>query len=128
MIINVHSDASYLSSRYACIRSAGNFFLVWTPHDNHPIRLNGAIFTLCTIPNFSAASAAESELGELFLNAKEEKTMRLTSQDIVHHQPPTPINCNNATSAGIANGTVKRQQSRSMEMRYVSICDLVKND
>eukprot|EP00804_Cyclotella_cryptica_P019752 CCRYP_009658-RB/>CCRYP_009658-RB protein AED:0.46 eAED:0.46 QI:0/0/0/1/0/0/4/0/163 len=35
-----------------------------------------------------------------------------------HPQPPTPIHCDNSTAIGIVNNTVKRQKSRSMEMRY----------
>ena len=37
------------------------------------------------------------------------------------------MHCDNATSAGIVNYTVKRELSRSMEMRYFYICDLVKH-
>ena len=78
MILNVHSDASYLSARYARIQASGHFFLGWKPQDKHPIHLNGAIFTLCHILKLVAASAAEAEIGALFLNAKEAKIMRLS--------------------------------------------------
>jgi hypothetical protein len=40
-----------------------------------------------------------------------------------HVQPKTPVHCDNATAVGIANGTVKRQRSRSMEMRFFWISD-----
>jgi len=43
----------------------------WSPKDGDPIKLNGAFFTLCTILRFVVASAAEAELGALFLNCKE---------------------------------------------------------
>jgi hypothetical protein len=127
MILNIHSDASYLSARGAKSRASGHFFLGWLPRDNQPIRLNGAIFTLCAILKFVAASAAEAELGALFMWAKEGRIHRLTLKELGHPQPPTPIHCNNITAADIANGTVKRQRSRSMEMRYFYICDQVKN-
>ena len=71
MILNIHSDASYLSEPGGKSRAAGHFFLGWIPHDGEPIRLNGAFFTLCTILKFVAASAAEAELGALFLNMRE---------------------------------------------------------
>ena len=70
MVLNVHSDASYLSVKNAKNRAAGIFFLGSLPRNNQPIRLNGAIAVLCTILKFVAASAAETELGALFLNAK----------------------------------------------------------
>ena len=63
----------------------------------------------------------------MVLNAKEAKIIRLTLEELGHPQPPTPMHCNNATAAGVANNTVKRQQSRRMEMRYFYICDLVKH-
>ena len=40
--------------------------------------------------------------------------------------PPTPIHYNNTTAVGIANETVKKHQSRPMEMRYCYSCDQVK--
>ena len=81
MILNVHSDASYLSCADAKSRAAGIFFLGSVPRDKQPITLNGAIHVLCTILKFVAASAAEAELGALFLNAKEAKVMRLTLEE-----------------------------------------------
>jgi hypothetical protein len=44
---------------------------------------------------------------------------------MVHLQPPTPINCKNSTAVGIVNNTVKRQYSRSMEMRFFWVVDAV---
>jgi hypothetical protein len=40
-------------------------------------------------------------------------------------QPKTPVHCNNATAVGIANNTIKRQHSRSMEIRFFWIGDKV---
>jgi hypothetical protein len=127
IILNIHSDASCLSTRGAKSRASGHFFLGWVPRDNQPIRLNGAFFTLCAILKFVAASAAEAELGALFMCAKEGRIYRLTLQELGHLQPLTPIHCDNTTAAGIANGTVKKQRSRSMEIRYFYICDQAKN-
>ena len=70
MVLNIHSDASYASERGAKSRTAGHYFLGWVPHDNEPIRLNDAIYTLCNITKFVASSASETELGALFMNAK----------------------------------------------------------
>ena len=123
MILNVHSDASYLSAPNARSRASGYYFLGWLPKDNEPIRLNGAINVLCCLLKFVAASAAEAELGALFLNAKEAKIMRLTLHELGHPQPPTPIHIDNSTTVGIVNNTVKRQKSRSMEMRYFWLLD-----
>jgi hypothetical protein len=126
MILNIHSDASYLSETRARSRVAGHFFLGATPTNNQPIELNGAIYTLCGILKIVVASAAEAELGALFMNIKEGVILRLILTELGHKQPPTPVHCDNQTATGIANDTVKKQRSRSMEMRFFWICDQVK--
>jgi hypothetical protein len=126
MILNIHSDASYLSETKARSRVAGHFFLGSTPTDNQPIKINGAIYTLCGILKIVVASAAESELGALFMNIKDGIILRLILAELGHKQPPTPVHCDNKTATGIANDTVKKQRSRSMEMRFFWICDQVK--
>ena len=118
MVLNVHSDASYLTAPGARSRAGGHFFLGSLPKDGYPIRLNGAVLALSTILKCVAASAAEAELGALFLNAQEAKIMRLTLQEMGHPQPPTPIHCDNTTAVGICHNTIKRQRSRAMNMRY----------
>ena len=66
MILQIHTDSSYLSEPKARSRAAGHYFLGWLPQTNQPIHLNGAIHTLCTVLKFVASSAAEAELGALF--------------------------------------------------------------
>jgi hypothetical protein len=118
MILNVHSDVSYLSTPKARSRAGGYFFLGSLPRDGDPIKLNEAIHVSCTILKLVAASTAEAKLGALFLNAQEAKVFRLILAKLGHLQPPTPIHIDNTTTVGIVNNTIKRQQSRSMEMRY----------
>ena len=94
------------------------YFMGESPQDGKPITLNGNIFVVCGMLKFVAASAAEAELGALFVNGKETKIIRLILEEMGHAQPPTPIHCDNKTATGIANDTVKKHRSRSMEMRY----------
>ena len=123
MLLNVHSDASYLSAPKARSRAGGYFFLGSLPKHGQPIQLNGAIHVNCTVLKPVAASAAQAELGALFHNAQQTKIIRLTLQEMGHPQPATPINIDNTTAVGIVNSTIKRQQSRSMEMRYFWLLD-----
>ena len=123
MILNVHSDASYLSAPKARSRAGGYYFLGSVPRDNEPIFLNGGFYILCTILKLVAASAAEAELGALFLNAKQTKIIRITLEELGHPQPPTPMHIDNSTTVGIVNNTIKKQKSRSMEMRYMWLLD-----
>ena len=123
MILNIHSDVSYLSKANTHSRVCGHFFMGWKSNPTQPIKLNGAFFTLCAILRFVMAFAAEAELGALFLNCKQATIVLLTLMG--HPLPPMPIYCNNSTEVGIANNTVKQQRSRSMEMRFFWIADAV---
>ena len=125
MILNIHSDASYLSEAKARSRACGHFFMGWMPRDGEPIRLNGAFHVSTTILRFVVASAAEAELGALYHNCQTGIIFRLTLAEMGHPQPQTPVHCDNATAVGIANNTIKRQRSRSMEMRFFWIGDKI---
>jgi hypothetical protein len=89
MVLNVHSDASYLSAPNAHSCTGGYFFLGSIPKDDSPIIINGAIHITCTILKLVAASAAEAELGALFLNAQEAKVIRLVLEELTWPPPAT---------------------------------------
>lgn len=93
------------------------------PSDGQPIFLNGNIQITSGILKLVGASAAKVELGALFVNAKEAKIIRLILEELGHPQPPTPIHINILTTVGIVNNMIKRQRSRSMEMRYFWLLD-----
>jgi hypothetical protein len=42
MVMNIHSNASYLSKTNSRSRSCGHFFMGWMPKNDEPIQLNGA--------------------------------------------------------------------------------------
>jgi hypothetical protein len=106
MVLNIHSDALYLTEPNGCSRTCGHFFMGSLPEAGKPIRLNGAFHTLCAILRFVVASAAEAELRVLFLNCQEGMIFRLTLEDLGHPQTKIPVHCNNATAIGIANNTI----------------------
>ena len=128
MIMNIHSDASYLSESKTRSRAYGHFFMGSTPVTGEPIILNGAFYTNSVILKFVVASATEAELGALFHNCHDEIIFRQTLSNMGHPQPRTPVHCNNATAVGIGNNTIKQQQSRSMEMRYFWVADKTAQD
>jgi hypothetical protein len=68
MIINIHSDACYLSKAKACSQTCGHFFMGWMPNDGDPININEAFHVSANILCFVVASAAEAELGALYHN------------------------------------------------------------
>ena len=95
------------------------FFLGSVPQEGTPIKLNGNIAITCAILKLVAASAAETELGVLFLNVQETRILHLMLYEIGHPQPQTPAHVYNTTCVGIINNTIMRQQSLTMEMRYL---------
>jgi hypothetical protein len=123
MILNVHSNALYLSASHARSRASGYFFLGSIPVDGDQIKLNGTIHITCTILKLVAASASIAKLGALFLNAQEAKVLQLTLNELGHPQLPTPIHIDNTTTIGIVNNTIKRQRSCTMEMHYFWLLD-----
>ena len=90
--------------------------------------MNGAFYVSATIVRFVVASAAEAELGALYDNCQKGIVYRDILKDMGHPQPCTPVHCDNATAVGIANNLVKRQRSRSMEMRFFWISDKCAQD
>jgi hypothetical protein len=68
MIMNIHSNASYLSAPGSQNHTCRHFFMGSILKDNKPIVLNGAFHTSTTAMRFFVASAAEAELGALFHN------------------------------------------------------------
>jgi hypothetical protein len=73
MVLNIHSDASYLSEANAHSRACRHFFMGWRPDPSKPIKLNGAFFTLCAIFCFVVASTAKANLGAFFLNSNRQQ-------------------------------------------------------
>ena len=126
MILHVDSDASYLSESKARSRAGGYHYLSNSPKNpdkppelNDPLPpANGAINVLCQIMREVLSSAAEAELAALFHNSKKACPIRTTLEELGHPQPPTPIQTDNSTAAGIANDTVKQKRSKAINMRF----------
>jgi hypothetical protein len=128
MQLHVHSDASYLSVTRARSRAGGHFTLnnipkpqQQTPHP--PPTLNGPIHTICKIMSNVMGSAAEAEIGATYINAQESVPIRTTLVEMGHPQPPTPIQVDNTTAVGFANGTIKQKRSKAIDMRFYWLQD-----
>jgi hypothetical protein len=67
MVLAIHSDALYLSEPKARSRAGGHMFM--TGKEEIPIN-NGAVHNISQIIRAVMSSAAEAELGALFINAK----------------------------------------------------------
>ena len=121
----MYIDASYLSAAKGRSRAGGYFFLGSLPTDGKPIQLNGTIMITCKILKLVASSAAEAELGALFVNTKEARILRLTLQELDHPQTQTPIHVDNTTVIGIVNNMVKHPKvshfhcARSLPLNHI---------
>ena len=69
------------------------------------------------------ASAAEAEVGTLYMNAQEALSIRQCLIELGHPQPATPIKADNNTAKGILTGTMKQKQSKAIDMRFYWIKD-----
>ena len=115
MILAVHSDASYLSVKKARSRVGGHFFM--SSDVEHPPN-NGAVHTIAQIIKAVMASAAEAEIGALYLNAREVIPMRVTLEEMGHPQPRTPMQTDNSVAQGLATLNVAPKRLKAMDMRF----------
>jgi hypothetical protein len=70
---------------------------------------NGAILIVRKNLKHVMSSAAEAEIGAVFLNSKEGAVLRTTLEELGHKQPPTPMETDNTTVTGYSNGTIKQK-------------------
>jgi hypothetical protein len=77
MILHIHSDASYLSENDATSR-AGGFFYMRNTTKNDKKLTNGDISIVSKVLKHVMSSAAEAEIGAVFINAKEGAVPRAT--------------------------------------------------
>ena len=120
MILQIHSDGSYLSCPKARSRVGGHHFLsnIETPPVN-----NGAIHTVCKIMTNIMASAAEVEIASIFVNLKEACPTRTCLIEMGHPQPSTPVCVDNTTAVSLVQRTLKQKRSKAMDMRFYWIQD-----
>ena len=64
------------------------------------------------------SSAGEAEAAGLFHNCQIACGIRTVLQEMGWPQPPTIVECDNTTAAGIANDTVKPKRTKAMDMRH----------
>lgn len=128
MQLTMESDASYLSEPKARSRVGGYLYLSNKNNadPNKQPMMNGAVLVISQILKNVMASAAEAEVGGLFVNGQEGLPIRTALEEMGWKQQPTPIATDNQTAKGIANETVKQRRSKAIDMRFYWIRDRVK--
>ena len=66
MILNVHSDSSYLPAAKSRSCAGGYSFLDSLTPDGNTIQINGNIMKTCKMLKLAASSVSEAELGRWF--------------------------------------------------------------
>jgi hypothetical protein len=115
MVLAIHSDASYLNERNSRSRVGGHHFL--SSNTEIPPN-NGAVLNISQIIKAVMSSAAESEMGGLYINAKQAVPQRNLLEEMGHPQPPTPIQTDNSTAYGVVTNKIQPKATKAMDMRF----------
>jgi hypothetical protein len=115
MVLAIHSNALYLSKPKACSCTGGHMFMA--RKDKIPSN-NGAILNIFQIMWAVMSSAAEAELGALFINAKTTISMQQRLIEHSHPQPRTPIQTDNATAHTLLTNNISPKALKAMDMRF----------
>ncbi len=115
MVLAIHSNASYLSEPKARIRMGGHMFMAG--RDNIPTN-NGALLNILQIIRAGMSSAAEAELGALFINAKTAISMRHMLKEFGHPQPPTPTQTDIKTAHDLLTNKIMPKALKAMDMCF----------
>ena len=81
-----------------------------------PLPNNGAVLNLSPIICKIMSSAAESELGALFLDSKAAVSMWKTFEELGYPQPKTPIQTDNKTIDGLINNKIVSKATKSTDI------------
>ena len=115
MVLAAHSNARYHNEAGARRTAGGHFYL--SKNEEIPPN-NGSKLNVAQIIKAVMPSAAESELGALYINARESVHIRNILEEMGHPQPPTPLQIDNSTAEGVVNNKVQPKRMKPMDMRF----------
>lgn len=113
MILRADSDAAYLVAPEARSRAGGYQYL----SNKEGTVFNGPVAVIAKVIKNVMASAAEAELGALFMNVQEAVGLRNCLEAMGYPQPATPLKFNNSCANGIFNNTMKQKRSKAIDIR-----------
>ena len=79
---------------------------------------NGYVITMSQIIKAVMSSAAEAELGALFVNVMEAVYMQKMIGEMGHKQAKTPMQTDNSMEEGLINKKIQPKCTKSMDMRF----------
>ena len=112
--IITYRASGMVSETKARSRAGGHFFM----YDNAAIPSNnGAAINIYQIIKAVMYSAAEADLGALFINCQEAIPARQALEIMRHRQPPTPMHTNNTTALGVVTNNISSKLLKSMDIK-----------
>jgi hypothetical protein len=116
MVLVVHSNTSYLYGSKAHSRMGRH--MIMAGRDNIPTN-NVAVLNILQITRAVTSSAAEVELGVLFINAKTAISMCHMLEELGHPQPPTPTQSDNKTANDLfTSNKIMPEALKAMDMHF----------
>ena len=115
MVLAAHSDASYLLETNSRSRAGGHFFMA---SDIAVPENNGDVHTVTQIIKTVMSSAAEAELGALYINCREAIPVRHLLEAMGQRQPPTPMQTDNYTVLGVVTNKIQPKCTKAMDMHF----------
>ena len=79
---------------------------------------NGAVLNILQIIKSVMSSAAEAEVGALFINAKTAISIHTTLKELGHLQSRTPIQTDNSTAHALFINKILPKALKAMDMRF----------
>ena len=115
MVLAVHSDASYLSESKARSRAGEHFFM--SKDVSFPPN-NAAVIKIAQIMKKVMSSAAEVEIGAMYVNAREAVPARKILDEMGHHQPRTPMQTDNSAAHSAVTNNVQPKRTKVMDILF----------
>ena len=79
---------------------------------------NGAVLNVAQIIKAVMTSAAEAEIGAMYINAREAVPQRMALEEMGHPQPRPPIQTNNSAAHAVVTNNVQPRRTKAMDMRF----------
>ncbi len=115
MVLVIHIKASYLSELKACSQAGGHMFMAG---QEKILTNNGGVLNILQIIRAVKSSAAEAELGTLFINAKTAVSMCRLLEELGQPKAQIPIQTDNSTSHALLTNTFLPKALKTMDMQF----------
>ena len=79
---------------------------------------NGAVHTFAQMIKNVMSSAAEAELGVLYINFCEAIQVRHLIEAMGHNQPPIPMQTENSIALGVVTNKIQPKRTKAMDIRF----------